>query len=284
MVKIGEGFFSSLGFAPLPATFYSRSLFTKPADREVVCHASAWDLDNKDDIRIKMCIKPNADDFVTIHHELGHNYYQRAYKEQPFLYLNGANDGFHEAIGDAVALSITPEYLVQIGMLPRSRVPSADKDIGLLLRQAMDKVAFLPFGLLVDRYRWGIFDGSITPGEYNKAWTKLRTDYQGIVPPVDRGRRTPSMPARSTIFRQACPTPATSWRGSCSSSSTRRRATRPAGRGRFTAAASTATRMSARSSTRCSKWARRSRGRTRSRRSPERARCRARRWPNISRR
>ncbi|MDQ3144117.1 MAG: M2 family metallopeptidase [Pseudomonadota bacterium] len=186
MVKIGEGFFSSLGFAPLPATFYSRSMFTKPEGREVVCHASAWDLDNKDDVRIKMCIKPNADYFVTIHHELGHNYYQRAYKEQPYLYLNGANDGFHEAIGDAVALSITPEYLVQIGMLPRSRVPSADKDIGLLLRQAMDKVAFLPFGLLVDRYRWGIFDGSVSPAEYNTAWTKLRTDYQGIVPPVDR--------------------------------------------------------------------------------------------------
>ena len=186
MVKVGEGFFSSLGFAPLPATFYARSMFTKPADREVVCHASAWDVDNKDDLRIKMCIKPNADDFITIHHELGHNYYQRAYNNQPFLYLNGANDGFHEAIGDAVALSITPEYLVQIGMLPRSRVPSADKDIGLLLRQAMDKVAFLPFGLLVDRYRWGIFDGSITPAQYNTAWTKLRTDYQGIVPPVER--------------------------------------------------------------------------------------------------
>ncbi len=186
MVKVGEGFFSSLGFAPLPASFYSRSMFTKPEGREVVCHASAWDLDNKDDVRIKMCIKPNGDDFVTIHHELGHNYYQRAYKQQPYLYLNGANDGFHEAIGDAVALSITPEYLVQIGMLPRSRVPSADKDIGLLLRQAMDKVAFLPFGLLVDRWRWGVFDGSISPAQYNEAWTKLRTDYQGIVPPVAR--------------------------------------------------------------------------------------------------
>ena len=193
MVKIGEGFFSSLGFAPLPATFYSRSMFTKPADREVVCHASAWDIDNKDDLRIKMCIKLNADDFVTIHHELGHNYYQRAYNEQPFLYLNGANDGFHEAIGDAVALSITPEYLVQIGLLPRSRVPSADKDIGLLLRQAMDKVAFLPFGLLVDRYRWGMFDGSISPADYNKAWTKLRHRLSGHRPAGRRGR-----PMRST--------------------------------------------------------------------------------------
>ena len=186
MVKVGEGFFSSLGFAPLPATFWSRSMFLKPRDREVVCHASAWDIDNRDDLRIKMCIKPNADDFVTIHHELGHNYYQRAYKAQPYLYLNGANDGFHEAIGDAVALSITPEYLVQIGLLPRSQVPSADKDIGLLLRQAMDKVAFLPFGLLIDRYRWQIFDGTIQPADYNNAWTKMRLDYQGITPPSDR--------------------------------------------------------------------------------------------------
>ena len=186
MVKIGEGFYSSLGFEPLPETFWERSMFTKPADREVVCHASAWDVDNKDDIRIKMCIKVNADDFVTIHHELGHNYYQRAYNEQPFLYLNGANDGFHEAIGDFIALSITPEYLVQIGLLDRKDVPSADKDIGLLLRQAMDKIAFLPFGLLVDKWRWGVFDGSITPTDYNTAWHDLKREYQGITPPVDR--------------------------------------------------------------------------------------------------
>ncbi|MBJ7442189.1 MAG: M2 family metallopeptidase [Sphingopyxis sp.] len=186
MVKIGENFYSSLGMAPLPETFWKRSMFTKPADREVVCHASAWDIDNKDDIRIKMCIKVNADDFTTIHHELGHNYYQRAYNKQPFLYLNGANDGFHEAIGDFVALSITPQYLVDIGLLNTAKVPSADKDTGLLLRQAMDKVAFLPFGLLVDRWRWGVFDGTIKPADYNKAWTQLRTQYQGIVPPGER--------------------------------------------------------------------------------------------------
>jgi peptidyl-dipeptidase A len=186
MVKYGEGFYSSLGFDPLPQTFWERSLFVKPADREVVCHASAWDIDNLDDIRIKMCTKVNADDFVTIHHELGHNYYQRAYKAQPYLYLNGANDGFHEAIGDFVALSITPQYLVDIGLLDPAQVPSADKDTGLLLRQAMDKVAFLPFGLLVDRWRWGVFDGSITPDTYNSAWVGLKREYQGIVPPVER--------------------------------------------------------------------------------------------------
>ena len=222
-------------------------MFTKPADREVVCHASAWDLDNKDDLRIKMCIKVNAEDFVTIHHELGHNYYQRAYKKQPFLYRNGANDGFHEAIGDIVALSITPEYLVQIGLLDTAKVPSADKDIGLLLRQALDKVAFLPFGLLVDQWRWEVFAGEIKPADYNKA-------LEGAAPPVSGHRpagrapgETPSIRAPSTTSRPTRPTRATSSRTSCSSSSTRRPASRPAGRGRCTAARSTATRRSARS-------------------------------------
>ena len=186
MVEVGEDFFSSLGFEELPETFWERSQFVKPADREVVCHASAWDVDNVDDLRIKMCIKKNADDFITIHHELGHNYYQRAYNDKSYLYLNGANDGFHEAIGDMIALSITPEYLTQIDLLEPAQVPSADKDIGLLLRQAMDKVAFLPFGLMVDRYRWGLFDGSIPAEGLNKGWNDLRLEYQGIVPPVDR--------------------------------------------------------------------------------------------------
>ncbi|OYY90614.1 MAG: peptidyl-dipeptidase [Sphingomonas sp. 28-66-16] len=186
MVKAGEGFYSSLGFAPLPDTFWTRSQFLKPADREVICHASAWDIDSVDDLRIKMCIKVNGDDFVTVHHELGHNYYQRAYNKLPFLYRNGANDGFHEAIGDFVALSITPKYLVDIGLLDPAKVPSEDKDIGLLLRQAMDKIAFLPFGLLIDKWRWGVFSGVIQPEGYQAAWDALRLQYQGVVPPVER--------------------------------------------------------------------------------------------------
>ncbi len=187
MVRTGEAFFSSLGFTPLPETFWQRSMIVKPRDREVVCHASAWDVDNVDDLRIKMCTKVNGDDFVTIHHELGHNYYQRAYNRQPILYRDSANDGFHEAIGDTIALSVTPDYLVSIGLLSQSAVPPASKDIGLLLRQAMDKVAFLPFGLLVDKWRWGVFSGEITPDRYNAAWNDLRLQYQGIRPPVERG-------------------------------------------------------------------------------------------------
>lgn len=144
MVKTAEGFFTSVGFDPLPETFYERSLFLKPEDRNVVCHASAWNLNDKDDIRIKMCIKVDAEDFQTIHHEIGHNIYQRAYAVQDPLFRNDPNDGFHEAIGDMIALSITPEYLQQIGLL--ETLPPAEADLGLLLRQALDKVAFLPFG------------------------------------------------------------------------------------------------------------------------------------------
>lgn len=184
MVRSGEAFFSSLGFAPLPETFWQRSLFTKPADRDVVCHASAWDLDQRDDLRIKMCIKVTAEDFRTVHHELGHNYYQRAYKELPFLYRNSANDGFHEAIGDTVALSVTPAYLVSIGLLDAEPDPS--KDLGLLMRDALDKVAFLPFGLLIDQWRWQVFSGAVPPERYNEAWWELRRKYQGLAPPFER--------------------------------------------------------------------------------------------------
>jgi len=185
MVKTGEGFYSSLGYSPLPQTFWERSLIVRPKDREVVCHASAWDLDDKNDIRIKMCTKVNAEDFRTIHHELGHNYYQRAYQAQPTLFRGGANDGFHEAIGDFAALSAsTPTYLNQIGLL--DTVPGADEDIPFLLKMALDKIAFLPFGLLVDRWRWEVFSGEVTPDHYNDAWWALRLKYQGLMPPAQR--------------------------------------------------------------------------------------------------
>jgi peptidyl-dipeptidase A len=184
MTKIGERFFTSLGFKPLPDTFWERSLFVKPRDREVVCHASAWNLDNEDDLRIKMCIDPTEEDFITIHHELGHNFYQRAYNTKPFLFRDSANDGFHEAIGDTIALSITPEYLKQIGLI--DTVPDPSKDIGLLLRQALEKVAFLPFGLLIDQWRWKVFSGEVTPENYNRSWWELRQKYQGVAAPVER--------------------------------------------------------------------------------------------------
>jgi peptidyl-dipeptidase A len=184
MVKYGENFFTSLGFAPLPASFWERSLFTKPRDRDVVCHASAWSIDFKDDLRIKMCVEIDAEDFSTIHHELGHNFYARAYNQLSPLFQNSANDGFHEAIGDTIALSVTPEYLKQIGLI--ETVPPASGDIGLLLGRALEKVAFLPFGLLVDQWRWKVFSGEIQPADYNASWWELRRRYQGVAPPVAR--------------------------------------------------------------------------------------------------
>lgn len=184
MVKYGEGFFTSLGFDPLPETFWERSLFTQPEDRDVVCHASAWDLDMQDDLRIKMCIKIDDEDFNTVHHELGHNFYQRAYNRQPLLYRESANDGFHEAVGDTIALSITPKYLVELGLL--SEEPDTSADLGLLMRMALDKVGFLPFGLLIDQWRWKVFSGEITPENYNQSWWDLRLKYQGIAPAVPR--------------------------------------------------------------------------------------------------
>ncbi|MGZ4814490.1 MAG: M2 family metallopeptidase [Terriglobales bacterium] len=187
MVHYGENFYKSLGMEALPPTFWERSLFIKPHDRDVVCHASAWDIDAKKDVRVKMCIEPTAEFFEVIHHELGHNYYQMSYMNQPPLYQNGANDGFHEAIGDTISKSVTPEYLKQLGLI--QNVPDESKDIGLLLDRALDKVAFLPFGYMVDQWRWKVFSGEIKPAEYNKGWWDLRLKYQGLVPPVPRSEK-----------------------------------------------------------------------------------------------
>ena len=184
MVHTAEDFFTSLGLEPLPETFWERSLFVQPPDRDVVCHASAWDVDYDLDLRIKMCIKVDQEDFVTVHHELGHNYYQRAYRELSVLYRDSAHDGFHEGLGDTLALSITPEYLQQIGLL--DEVPGAEEDIALLLRQSLENVAFLPFGLLVDRWRWDVFSGETPESEYNAAWWDLRDRYQGVTAPLER--------------------------------------------------------------------------------------------------
>jgi peptidyl-dipeptidase A len=186
MVETGERFYTSLGLPELPDTFWERSLLTRPRDRDVVCHASAWDLDARDDIRIKQCIQINAEHFQTVHHELGHNYYQRAYQNQPYLFQNGAHDGFHEAIGDFIALNGTPEYLAQIGLIRRNQIPPASADMGLLMEQALGKISFLPFALTVDQWRWRVFRGEVTPAQYNEAWWELRQRYQGIRPPAAR--------------------------------------------------------------------------------------------------
>ncbi len=185
MVQQGEHFFTALGFDPLPKTFWERSLFARPQDRDVVCHASAWDVTWSGDLRIKMCIQPTAEDFVTIHHELGHDFYFQRYVSLPILFQTGANDGFHEAIGDTMALSVTPAYLKTLGLI--ANLPLGDHArINQQMRMALDKVAFLPFGLLIDKWRWDVFAGKVSPAEYEASWWKLRERYQGVRAPVAR--------------------------------------------------------------------------------------------------
>jgi len=185
MVRSAESFYVSLGMPRLPDTFWERSQFTKPQDRDVVCHASAWGLDGGNDLRIKMCINQTYDELRVIYHELGHNYYQGAYKDQPPLFQDSAHGGFHEAIGDTVTLSMTPGYLAEVGL-----IGSAEEDrravINRQMQMALDKIAFLPFGKLVDEWRWGVYSGAITPENYNQSWWDLRTKYQGIAPAVER--------------------------------------------------------------------------------------------------
>ena len=185
MVKMGEAFYTSLGFDPLPATFWTSSQFVKPKGKDVVCHASAWDVQFDDDLRIKMCIEPNQENLWVIHHELGHDFYYQHYYQLPILYQAGANDGFHEAIGDTIQLSMTPEYLEKKGLL--DKVEKNDQaQINQQMKVALEKIAFLPFGLLVDKWRWDVFSGAVQPDQYNQHWWDLRRQYQGIAPPTAR--------------------------------------------------------------------------------------------------
>jgi peptidyl-dipeptidase A len=186
MVKLGESFFTGLGLDPLPKTFWERSLFSKPRDREVVCHASAWDPSYANDLRVKMCIKPNEEDLVTIHHELGHDYYFHAYYRLPVLFQAGANDAFHEAIGDAIALSINPAYYHRVGLLKSLPATGQQSLMNQQLKMALEKVAFLPFGKFIDQWRWDVFAAKVTPANYNAAWWELRRKYQGVAPPSAR--------------------------------------------------------------------------------------------------
>ena len=188
MVEIAENFFLSLGFEPLPKTFWERSLFIKPQDHNVVCHASAWDLDSDaNDLRVKMCIERNAEDFSTIHHELGHIFYYQAYSQQPSIFQGGANDGFHEAVGDLLTLSITPDYYHKIGMITEAEAINAKSDpISLLMQQALDGVVSVPWTLMLDKWRAGVFSGETSEAELNNSWWELREYYQGIKAPRER--------------------------------------------------------------------------------------------------
>lgn len=188
MVRSAESFYTSLGLPELPVTFWDRSLLSKPADREVQCHASAWQIGWDDDVRIKMCIQPTTDDLRVVYHELGHVYYYLAIRDLPPLFQAGAHDGFHEAIGDAVNMSMTPAYMNRIGLLDGT-IESYEATINRQMYEALTAIAFLPFGKLIDEWRWAVFDGRVAPGDYNAAWWELRERYQGIVPPVERDEK-----------------------------------------------------------------------------------------------
>jgi peptidyl-dipeptidase A len=185
MTQSAESFYTSIGFPKLPQTFWERSMLVRPRDREVVCHASAWDMPGPTDVRIKMCMTPTEEDLFTAYHELGHVYYFMWYEKQPFLFRAGANDGFHEAIGDTVNLSVTPAYLAKIGLVGNVK-PSQEAVINQQMKMALEKIAFLPFGRLIDQWRWRVFSGEIKPEDFNAAWWELRRQYQGIAPPVAR--------------------------------------------------------------------------------------------------
>ncbi|MCT2530869.1 M2 family metallopeptidase [SAR92 clade bacterium H921] len=185
MTKTAEGFFTSLGLPPLPESFYQNSMLKKPRDRNVVCHASAWDIDNGNDPRIKQCVEINEEQLGTLHHELGHIYYYLMYKDQPSVFKGGAHDGFHEAIGDTIQLSMTPAYLEQMGLVDKV-VESPEATINKQMKLALEKIAFLPFGKMIDEWRWKVFSGDIAPEDYNAGWWQLREEYQGIKAPIER--------------------------------------------------------------------------------------------------
>uniref|UniRef100_A0A8C3B3R6 Angiotensin-converting enzyme n=1 Tax=Cyclopterus lumpus TaxID=8103 RepID=A0A8C3B3R6_CYCLU len=187
MFQESDKFFTSLGLLPMPQEFWDKSMLEKPSDgRQVVCHASAWDFYNRKDFRIKQCTVVTMDDLITAHHEMGHVQYFLQYKDRPVSFRDGANPGFHEAIGDVLALSVsTPKHLQSIGLLDKVE-NNYESDINFLMSMALDKIAFLPFGYLMDQWRWKVFDGRIPSTEYNKEWWNLRMKYQGLCPPVTR--------------------------------------------------------------------------------------------------
>ena len=185
MARLGERFFHSLGFGPLPATFRARSRLVGAADAGIVCRPGAWHIDAGSDVRLRMCIEGSADDLVTVHEMLGRTHYHWAYRFQdPLFRTDPAAGGFEAGVAGAIGLSMTPEYFVRAGVL--ERVPAVD-EVGLLLRRALETLAYVPFGLAVDRWRSEVFSGQVGVEAYNRTWWELRRSYQGVGPAAPRG-------------------------------------------------------------------------------------------------
>ncbi|XP_071562887.1 angiotensin-converting enzyme-like [Temnothorax nylanderi] len=186
MFRLAENFFTSINLSAMPDTFWEKSILTKQKDVDMICHASAWDFYDGKDFRIKQCTRVNMEDLLTAHHEMGHVEYYLQYKNQPTVFKEGANPGFHEAVGDVISLSVsTPSHLKKIDLL---KDDSTDQEALLnhLYVKSLDKIAFLPFAYMMDRWRWNVFQGKVTPDNYNCNWWSLAEEYQGIEPPVDR--------------------------------------------------------------------------------------------------
>uniref|UniRef100_A0A182LUT3 Angiotensin-converting enzyme n=1 Tax=Anopheles culicifacies TaxID=139723 RepID=A0A182LUT3_9DIPT len=187
MFEMGDEFFQSLNMTKLPPTFWEKSIVEKPNDgRELVCHASAWDFYKKDDVRIKQCTRINMEDFFTVHHELGHIQYYLQYQHLPSVYREGANPGFHEAVGDVLSLSVsTPKHLEKIGLL-KDFVLDEESKLNQFYQAGLSKLVFLPFAYTLDKYRWEIFRGDVKPDHYNCKFWEMRSKYSGLEPPVER--------------------------------------------------------------------------------------------------
>ncbi|XP_075996407.1 angiotensin-converting enzyme 2 [Genypterus blacodes] len=188
LFKEAEAFFMSVGLYKMNENFWNDSMLEKPDDgRKVVCHPTAWDMGNGEDFRIKMCTKVNMDDFLTVHHEMGHNQYQMAYSNLSYLLRDGANEGFHEAVGEIMSLSAaTPSHLQALGLLPVDFTSDNETEINFLLKQALTIVATLPFTYMLEEWRWQVFDGNITKDEWMQRWWEMKREMVGVVEPVPR--------------------------------------------------------------------------------------------------
>ena len=205
MAGLGERFFRSLGLGALPATFRERSLLVPPAEPERACRPGAWHIDAGADVRLRMCVEGTGADFVTVHEMLGRAHYQWAYRFQDPLFRGGAAAGaFEVAVGGAMGLSMTPGYFVRAGLIERA--PAAD-DIDVLLRRALDALAYVPFGLAVDRWRRGVFSGAVGVEAYNRTWWDLRRAYQGVGPAAPRSEAAfdPGAEAPVALNRRVLP-------------------------------------------------------------------------------
>ncbi len=191
IVRQGEAFYKSLGFDPLPESFYERSsLYPLPpgADYKKNTHASAWHMDLGSDMRSLMSVETNREWWETTLHELGHIYYYQSYtrREVPLMLRGGANRAYHEGIGSLMGLaSLQRSFLVNQGLAPED----AEVDqVAQLLQEALNYVVFIPFSAgAMTRFEHALYVEDLSPDRFNAKWWELVRLYQGVAPPAPRG-------------------------------------------------------------------------------------------------